>query len=466
VAAQSGASLNPATTVTTQAVGDAPVVGSLVTYAREDHKHGREAFGTVKDESNTGYGAAAANGVALTVARSDHGHGNPFLSGSAPTGLNRPGAAAAPGVSLLPTRDDHVHGWGAALAALDMGNFKIVNQADPTAAQDSATKNYVDNAVTGMTWKNPARALAATNITQSATQTIDGVAVIVGDRVLCTGQTTTANNGLWVVAAGAWTRATDADSSAELVNMAVYIAEGTTYADTAWVCTTNAPITVGTTGLTFAQFAGTGAIVAGAGLTQSGNTVNVIAGDTSLTVNADEVHVNTAVIATVASVSAGYQPIDTDLTALAALATTGIEVRTGAGTQATRSVAGTLPISVANGDGVAANPTVSVATFGSAAAGVVPASGGGTTNFLRADGTWAPATVAGAAAKYAGALTGTASPEVVTHNLNTRDVQVTVLNGATPYTAVEVDWDATTVNTVTVRYNPNLGAGYRVVVVG
>jgi hypothetical protein len=43
---------------------------------------------------------------------------------------------------------------------------------------------------------------------------------------------------------------------------------------------------------------------------------------------------------------------------------------------------------------------------------------------------------------------------------------VLVLNGATPYTAVEVDWDATTVNSVTIRYNPNLGAGYRAVVVG
>jgi hypothetical protein len=41
-----------------------------------------------------------------------------------------------------------------------------------------------------------------------------------------------------------------------------------------------------------------------------------------------------------------------------------------------------------------------------------------------------------------------------------------VLNGASPYTAVVVDWDATTVNTITIRYNPNLGAGYRVVVVG
>lgn len=69
-------------------------------------------------------------------------------------------------------------------------------------------------------------------------------------------------------------------------------------------------------------------------------------------------------------------------------------------------------------------------------------------------------------AKYAAVLTGTASPETVTHNLNTRDVIVQVINGNSPYQAVVVDWQAATVNTVTVLYNPNLGAGYRVVVMG
>ena len=54
----------------------------------------------------------------------------------------------------------------------------------------------------------------------------------------------------------------------------------------------------------------------------------------------------------------------------------------------------------------------------------------------------------------------------MTHNLNTRDVQVSVYNGATPYASVLVDWAAASVNTVTITYSPNLGAGYRVVVVG
>jgi hypothetical protein len=104
--------------------------------------------------------------------------------------------------------------------------------------------------------------------------------------------------------------------------------------------------------------------------------------------------------------------------------------------------------------------------FTSALKGLVPPSGGGTATFLRADGTFATPGGGGTVNKYSAALTGTASPEVVTHNLNTRDVHVTVYNGATPYTAVEVDWDATSVNTITIRYNPNLGAGYRVVVLG
>jgi hypothetical protein len=69
-------------------------------------------------------------------------------------------------------------------------------------------------------------------------------------------------------------------------------------------------------------------------------------------------------------------------------------------------------------------------------------------------------------AKFAGALNGSASPETITHNLNTRDIIVAVYNGASPYGAVSVDWAPTTVNTVTITYSPALGSGYRCVVVG
>jgi hypothetical protein len=84
--------------------------------------------------------------------------------------------------------------------------------------------------------------------------TIDGVVLATGDRVLLKNQASGSENGIWVVAAsGSPTRAGDADSSDELVNVSVWVAEGTANADTLWTCTTNAPITVNTTALTFSQ---------------------------------------------------------------------------------------------------------------------------------------------------------------------------------------------------------------------
>lgn len=449
IPAQSGGSLTPASTVTTQAVGDAPVVGTSANYAREDHKHGREAFGAITAE--TTFGAGSANGSAATLARSDHTHGNPTHDAAAHSAI--PLSALA-----VPT------------ATINLNNQLLTNVAAPVSGGDATNKTYVDNLTNGLSWKAPVRAYGAANLTLNGIPSsglTDGVTLANGDRCLVNNQTTTSQNGIYVVnSAGAWARATDADSGAELVNATVYISEGTTYADTQWTCVTNAPITIGSTTVSFQQIAGAGTYTWGNGLTNVGNTVNVNPG-TGITIVADAVTVDTSVIATQAFVTGGYQPLDTDLTAIAGLATTGIEVRTGAGTQATRSVAGTAPITVTNGDGVAGNPTVAVNAYtGGANVGVVP-TGGTATTFLRGDGTWV--TPSGTMQKYAAALTGNvayATGEVVTHNLNTRDVDVIVVNGNTPWQMVQVDWEATSVNTVTIRYNPNLGAGFRVVVQG
>jgi hypothetical protein len=73
--------------------------------------------------------------------------------------------------------------------------------------------------------------------------------------------------------------------------MYTFVEEGTLYADSGWVLTTNAPITLGTTALSFTQFSGAGQVVAGAGLTKSGNTLDVVAGDGSITVAADSISV-------------------------------------------------------------------------------------------------------------------------------------------------------------------------------
>ena len=137
----------------------------------------------------------------------------------------------------------------------------IALPADPTASLEAATKQYVDNLVRGLAWKDACRVATTANITTSGLQTIDGVTVVNGDRVLVKNQSAAATNGILIASTGAWARSFDADSSSEIEGMACFVAEGTTQADTAWVCTANAPITTGSTALPFVQFAGTGGSV-------------------------------------------------------------------------------------------------------------------------------------------------------------------------------------------------------------
>jgi len=180
---------------------------------------------------------------------------------------------------------------------VDNANQRLLNLADPSSATDGANKNYVDNAINGLAWKQPVRAASTTNLTLSAPQTIDGVAVVAGDRVLAKDQTTASANGIYVVAAGAWSRAADSDAAGELVNATAYVAEGTVNADKAFTQTSNAPITVGTTALAFAQVGGGTSYTAGNGLALSGTTfaVNPAAG-AGILVAAGGVSVDTAVV--------------------------------------------------------------------------------------------------------------------------------------------------------------------------
>lgn len=170
-------------------------------------------------------------------------------------------------------------------------NQKITGLADPTSAQDAATKAYVDGVAQGLDAKASVRVGTTANITLSGTQTIDSVALSAGDRVLVKNQSTTAQNGIYVVAAGAWTRATDADTFNELISAFTFVEEGSVNADTGYVSTANAGGTLGVTAVTFVQFSSAGSFVAGTGLTLTGNTFDVVGTANRIVANADSIDI-------------------------------------------------------------------------------------------------------------------------------------------------------------------------------
>jgi hypothetical protein len=199
--------------------------------------------------------------------------------------------------------ENKLHDFALATASVDLNNQKITNLTDPTNPQDAANKRYVDSAVVGIDWK-PSVRLATTAAITLATglengDTLDGVTLATGDRVLVKNQTDATENGIYVVAAsGAPSRSSDADTAAEITaSFAVFVEEGTVNTDSGWTLTNNGAVTVGTTELSFTQFTGLGQITAGAGLTKTANTLDVIGGD-GITVNADSVVIDRAVVVT------------------------------------------------------------------------------------------------------------------------------------------------------------------------
>ena len=203
---------------------------------------------------------------------------------------------------------------------VDVASKRITSVADPTQAQDAATKNYVDAVKTGLDVKESVRVATTTNLTATysngtsgvgatltnsgalAAITIDGVSLSVGERILIKDQTVGLQNGIYTVTtvgsgAAAWvlTRATDADANSPIVEvgpgMFTFVEEGTTNADNGFVCTNNGTITIGTTAITWVQFSGAGQITAGAGLTKTGNTLDVGGTTDRITVAADSIDI-------------------------------------------------------------------------------------------------------------------------------------------------------------------------------
>jgi hypothetical protein len=159
--------------------------------------------------------------------------------------------------------------------AVAFGSQRITNLADPVGDQDAATKIYVDQVAQGLDVKASVKAATTANITLSGAQTIDGVSIVAGDRVLVKNQTAQADNGIYVASNTSWSRSADTNTFAELVSAYTFVEEGSTYADTGWVCTVNAGGTLGTTPITWSQFSGAGTYQAGTGLTLTGNTFSI-----------------------------------------------------------------------------------------------------------------------------------------------------------------------------------------------
>lgn len=156
----------------------------------------------------------------------------------------------------------------------------ITGLSSPTNPSDAANKSYVDTLALGLDFKNSCRAATTANITLSGEQTIDGVATVTGNRVLVKNQSTASQNGIYLVSTGAWTRSNDADASFKVTSgLYTFVEEGSTNINNSYVLITPDPITLNSTSLTFVQFSGAGSIIAGTGLQKTGNTLSI---DTSI----------------------------------------------------------------------------------------------------------------------------------------------------------------------------------------
>lgn len=275
--------------------------------------------------------------ITIPVSAVDLSHAN--ITGTLPVAKGGTGATTSTGTSSVVLSDSP------ALTGTPTAPTASAGTNTTQIATTAFVTTAVDNARVGLDVKESVKAATTANITLSNTQTIDGVALSVGDRVLVKDQSTGSQNGIYIVSATAWTRATDANTSAKVnPGMFVFVEQGTTNADSGWVLSTDAPITLDTTALTFAQFSGAGQIIAGNGLTKTGNTLNVGAG-TGITVGADDVALTGQALA------------------FHNLATNGLVTRTAASTITGRTLTGTTNrITITNGDGVSGNPTVDISS--------------------------------------------------------------------------------------------------------
>lgn len=343
-------------------------------------------------------------------------------------------------------------------APLDINGQKITGIADGTAVTDAASYGQLLAVIEGKKWKDPVAAVALGNITLSGTQTIDGYSAVAGDRVLAAGQTLAQNNGVYIVAAGAWTRATDANSAAEVTNATVISQNGTLSKGD--VFTQSAAITtLGTDNQTWVKTGEGNQTYLDDGSTTllTGNVFSVKTGGITNT------QINAAAAIARSKLDFGTGLVNADLATGAAIAYSKLNLATSIVNADIASGAAiaysklALGGNVVNADiaGGAAIAYSKLALAGALLAadvnGTAVASG---TGVVRVTRTWVGPTVGGAAS------------EVLTHGLGTRDVKVTICNQNPPWDEQEFETARTTTNTITVSSPVNIPAGLRVIVTG
>jgi len=263
-------------------------------------------------------------------------------------------------------------------SAVSLNSQKITGLADPTADADAANKGYVDGVAQGLDVKDSVVATTTANGTLSTAfangQSIDGVTLQTGDRILIKNQTTASQNGIYNVnASGAPSRTTDMATGANAAGAFVFVEQGTINAENGFTCTSDTgSAVVGTNNLTFAQFSGAGQIIAGDGLDKSGNTLSVdLKANGGLVIESTEIAVK-----------------------LDASSITGTLAISDGGTGATSASAALTALGLSNyaktliddADAAAARTTLGLGSIATQAANSVAITGGSITNLTTFDG--------------------------------------------------------------------------------